>query len=118
MGDFSDFTVTKCHKIGCRDMNHLAQIEQIYDKIICSINVASQNYVRKQKKINKFKIIPGWNRRVKGLHNIARENYQKWIQCGRSRESPEFQSMVSSKKAFKKALNECKRMNTKKYVIQ
>ena len=108
MGNFLDYDVTRCNKIGCIDKGHIVQIEQMFEKLVSSIETGSQQYVKNIKKKDKFKIIPGWNRRVKSLHNIAREDYLKWLECGKDKETPQYERMVNSKKNFKKALNDCK----------
>ena len=73
-----------------------------------SIELRSCDYVKDKRKKDKFKIIPGLNRRVKAFHVAAREDYLKWIECDRDKESPQYERMVKSKKIFKKALNNCK----------
>ena len=108
MGNFLDYNVTCCHKIGCMDVDHIAQIERMYKKMVDSVRSGSYDYVQERRKKDKFKIIPGWNRRVKAFHAAARKDYLKWVEYGRDRESPQHEIMVNSKKIFKKALNNCK----------
>ena len=58
-------------------------------------------------KKNKFKVIPGWNRRVKYYHNHARSKYLVWLSMGKIRNGIENDEMGGSRTAFKNALNAC-----------
>ena len=73
-----------------------------------SIEICSRQFIKQRRKINKFKVIPGWNRRVKSYYKTARENYLKWLENGKERNTEEFFKMSCSKREFKKALNQCK----------
>ena len=108
MGIFLNRRVTQCCKVGCRDVGHVAEIESMYAILVNAVSVASQVYRKRYIRKNKYKVIPGWNRRVKNLHSIAREHYLKWLNTGRIRDTVEFHMMSDSRKVFKKALNDCK----------
>ena len=99
---------THCLKLGCRDKNHLHQIDLVIDKITWSIHVAAEYASKTKRRKNKFKVIPGWNRNVKNLHNIARIHFLNRMRCGRIRDSEEFRKMNDNRKTFKQALNDCK----------
>ena len=58
--------------------------------------------------MNKFKVIPGWNRNVKHLYSNYREKYLNWIANGKMRDGPLFEVMREARKLFKSALNDCK----------
>ena len=102
------YEATHCPKLGCGDKNHLHQIDQLIDKISWSMHVAAEYASKTKRRKNKFKVIPGWNRNVKSLHNIARIDFLNWMRCGRIRDSEEFRKMNDSRKTFKQALNDCK----------
>ena len=59
------------------------------------------------KKCN-YTVIPGWNKNVKELYIKSREDYIKWLQKGKQKDSTEYHSMVQSRKVFKAALKKCK----------
>ena len=109
IGNFLDYNATCCHTVGCMNKSHINQIKLMYEKIISSIYVGSRTYVKERKKKDKFKVIPGWNRRVKSLYAVARENYLRWVEEGRGRNSLKYAMMIHSKKMFKDALNDCKK---------
>ena len=101
--------VTNCQKIGCVDESHFAQIEQMYEEMIRSIQLGSEGYSKNRRKRDKFKVIPGWNRRVRSFYADARVKYLEWIHSGRNRDTLQYERMVTSRKVFKKALNDCKK---------
>ena len=108
MGSFSNRRVTQYCKVGCRDVDHISEIENMYVVLVNAVSMASQIFRKRYIRKHKYKVIPGWNRRVKQLHSIAREHYLKWLNTGRIRNTVEFQMMSDSRKVFKKALNDCK----------
>ena len=108
IGGTADCGAAQCHKIGCRDQSHIKDICMIYDEITSSIATASFQFRKEKIKKNKYKVIPGWNRRVKEFHRIARAHYLEWIELGRPRDTIEFNQMTESKGVFKKVLNDCK----------
>ena len=97
-----------CNITGCRNINHLKDIDELYCLFVKSIEVATEKYRRKIVRANKFRIIPGWNRRVKELHRDARESYLRWVRSGRKIGTSIHESMLSTRKVFKTALNDCK----------
>ena len=106
--DFIDLSAVKCNKIGCTDREHILEIETMCKKLASSVVTGSQSFAKEKKRKNKYKVIPGWNRRVKSFHKRAREYYVAWLEVGRNRNRPEFHMMEESRKEFKKALNECR----------
>ena len=113
MGNFLILDSVSCKKIGCMDRNHLAELSAMYNNLVYSTKFASQAYARVRRGIENHKIIPGWNRRVKEFHRIARGDYLKWLESGRERDTNDFYLMNNSKKEFKQALNECVRNEQK-----
>ena len=108
IGNFLEEDAVLCNKIGCMDENHLMGLQNMYKTIVTSVSNGSRQFARQKRKKNKFKVIPGWNRRVKFLHKRARENYLRWLERDRQRGTHEFVCMSDSKREFKKALNQCK----------
>ena len=106
--DTIPYEATHCLKLGCRDDRHLHQIDHLLDKISWSIHMAAEDFSIVRRRKNKFKVIPGWNRNVKALHDIARTDFLKWMRCGRLRDTEEFREMNESRRKFKQVLNDCK----------
>ena len=105
---FYDNTVFHCTRMGCRDKNHLKEIDGVYYSIVVVIRESAERFKRKTIRKDKFKIIPGWNRNVKSLYSIARNHYLEWIATGRMLNTPLHENMKSSRKRFKAALRNCK----------
>ena len=59
--------------------------------------------------MNKLKIIPGWNRRVKKLYKKSRNCHKVWINEGKNRFGFNYEEMKESKNFFKKELKSCKK---------
>ena len=89
-----------CLKLGCCDKNHLHQINQLLDIISWSVHVAAEYASKTKRHRSKSKVIPGWNRNFKSLHNIARINFLNWMRCGRIQDSEEFRKINNGRKAF------------------
>ena len=96
-----------CKKVGCMKEDHIIELKSLYKQLVTSLSVSSQQFAKIRRKKNKFKIIPGWNRRVKSYHKIARDNYLRWVELGKPRDNCAFQYMKDSRKEFKRNLNEC-----------
>lgn len=107
--EICDLPIINCMKIGCRNPEHLKEIDNFYSAIVQSVNEATLKYKTKSIKLNKYKVIPGWNRRVKLLHNIARKKYLYWVENGKMRDTPDHDAMLTTRRDFKKALNECRK---------
>ena len=88
--------------------SHLMELKVMYKELVSSVKTGSRRFEKHRRKMNKFKVVPGWNRRVKSFHKTARENYLTWLEKGKERDSLEFFNMSYSKREFKKALNQCK----------
>ena len=63
-GLFRNNNSITCLKINCNDDNCKTRIDKLYLDIVESVKICSLTYARKKLKINKFKVIPNWNRRV------------------------------------------------------
>ena len=108
MGKYLDSDAVKCSRRGCRHGKHLREIDRLFDCLVSSVRVACESISKEKRRKNKYKVIPGWNRNVKHLHSIARQEYLNWICLGRVRDSDEFRRMNESRSIFKAALNDCK----------
>ena len=97
-----------CNTSGCRRKKHIRWIDSLYLTLIMVITAATKDFSKNCIKKDKFRVIPGWTRRVKELHKTARQNFLSWVREGRPLNTIEHQNMLSSRKSFKKALNETK----------
>ena len=108
MGNFLNMKVNQCCNVGCRKESHLSQIDDMYELLVTSVLTASRLFHKRKVRKFKFKVIPGWNRNIKQLHSLAREQYLKWLELGRHRNTVQFDRMKESRKTFKNALKDCK----------
>ena len=108
MGNYMAAKAMCCTKLGCRNSEHLREIDKLFQLMLTAVEIASDRFVKVKHRKNKFKVIPGWNRNVKQLYLTARSKYLNWIAMGRIRDSGEFLEMTESRKLFKIALNDCK----------
>ena len=105
---FLEFEAMDCCLLGCNNSIHIQQLRKFYSDLSISVNNEASLYAREIRKKCKHKVIPGWNRRVKALHEQAREDFLLWVNLGRLRDSSEFIAMKESRKKFKDELNDCK----------
>ena len=77
-----------------------------------SIKVSVNDFKKSKIRKNKFKVIPGWNRRVKQFHNICRSNFKTWVSVGKPRQGQIYDEMVNSRKIFKDELKSCKKKSS------
>ena len=106
--NFRDFSVNTCLDDSCNSNECKKQINEMYRKIVDSVCKSSQNYIKRNIKKNKYKVIPGWNRHVKDIYKDSKEHYKRWILNGRLRYGLYFEIMKQTKSRFKEALNKCK----------
>lgn len=97
-----------CCATGCRKRKHIQWIDSLYHILITLIVIATKDYNKEYIRKDKFRIIPGWNRRVKELHKTARDSFLCWVRKGKQINTVEHESMLTSRRAFKSALNEAK----------
>lgn len=97
-----------CDTTGCRKRKHIRWIDSLYYTLMMVIAIATQEFSKECIKKDKFRVIPGWTRRVKELHKTARESFLSWVRKGRQLNTTEHENMLSSRKVFKRALNEAK----------
>ena len=97
-----------CLGVGCRNRDHLRQLSSFYIKLCHAIIRGRENFIKDLTIKSKYKVIPGWNRRVKHHYSHYRENYLRWLSGGRQRIGALYDLMKESRKIFKKALNDCK----------
>ena len=110
---FDECEFLYCTRLGCQDDLHRQQISNMYHSMSTSVIRGSSEFSRELTRVNKFRIVPGWNRNVKSLHAEARLKYLEWLNIGRPRNGLEFDLMKESRTLFKNALKEC-RLNEKK----
>ena len=107
IGSFINNDSVLCDKIGCRNNNHIFELERMFDKLVTPVINSSLCFSRQRRKLENYRVIPGWNRRVKSFHKDAREKFLKWIEEGRPREGTQFFLMEESRAIFKRELNLC-----------
>ena len=108
MKNFHDMSVLRCNKLGCHDKKHLKEIDDMHIDMVTVIRESAENFKRKTIRKDKFKVIPGWNRNVKHLYRVAREQYLLWMTAGRILGTHLHENMKRSRNIFKTALRNCK----------
>ena len=104
---YSD-SYSQCTADNCNNRDCLDYISIFYNDIRNCISIATQPYAKKRNQLNKFKIIPGWNRNVKDLYKNFREDFIKWVEEGKLLDCISHDNMRISRSIFKTALKECK----------
>lgn len=105
---YGNHSAFQCNTVGCRNVEHLKVIDNMYSHLIEIVAEASAQFNKQCIKQNKFKVIPGWKRNIKHLHRVARDNYLTWIGVGKSLNTEEHANMLISRREFKKALTQTK----------
>ena len=59
VGDMQECDAYQCCQLGCRHPTHIKQVHLMYEKIVTSVMISSEKYMRQKIKVNKFKIVPG-----------------------------------------------------------
>ena len=108
-GNFKNDFDINCVNYGCRNVKCLENIDEMYFILKRSVEVSSKKFMKTKIRKNKYKVIPGWNRRVKSLHVSAREHYLVWLLNGKMRSGIYFDNMCASRKLFKEELHRCKK---------
>ena len=99
--------VFTCTRVNCQDSSHHNDIDCIYLSIRSLLLECTSEF--SFDRVKKVKVIPGWNRYVKDLHNIAREAFLNWKGCGKPLNGPYMERMRETRRQFKIALENCKR---------
>ena len=105
---FREHSVFDCSVVGCHADDHLKHIDGLLTRMVSSVSIASEEFERSFVKINKFKVIPGWNRNVKSFHMAARDCYLEWVTNGKPLDTLSHDKMKQTRREFKNALNSCK----------
>ena len=108
-GSFRNKLNLVCTNFGCQNINCIKNIDSMYLLLKNSIVVSSNKFLKRRVKKDKYKVIPGWNRRVKSLHKSAREHYLTWLRNGKARTGIDFDRMNESRKNFKLELKNCRK---------
>ena len=107
-GSFRSNDNLNCFRKDCNNKNCQDNIDYLYSVIVDSLKESCQTYTKIKLKCNEYKVIPGWNRRVKELHFDKREKYKIWLQHDRPRLGIIFDYMATSRKLFNNELKKCK----------
>ena len=83
-------------------------MDEFFGELLNAVKVGSSEFETFILAKNKFKVIPGWNRRVKRLHAEARNKYLFWLNEGKPLQAASHDSMLETRRNFKHALNYCK----------
>ena len=93
-----------CTDSKCNINSHKEDLDKFYGNIVNVITKSSEWAFGSQNKNIKGFNRPGWNDHCKDLHNIAREAYFNWLDCGKPRHGNVFYLKNSTKARFKGAL--------------
>ena len=84
-------------------------IVMLYGSIVSSLhNAADGNIPTNDINGSGPHAIPGWNKRVKSAHALARDAFKCWIISGKARQGTEYEEMKTSRSNFKYILWMCK----------
>ena len=106
-GDFGNHTINSCN-YNCENKECLEYLDRMYESIVESVHISSLKFSKNHTMKNKFKVVPGWNRRVKSFYNEARNSYKQWLCSGKMRTGDLFERMKVTRSEFKKALKKCR----------
>ena len=83
------------------------QIDHFYETLIFAMKEGTKPFSKIQKKSN-FRPVPGWNDVCKERYNLARLEFLKWVQSGKIRSGPLYESMKKTRQNFRNSLKFCK----------
>ena len=106
--NMQNYSFLDCNVIGCHNKKHLQEMDEFFGELLNAVKVGSSEFETFILAKNKFKVIPGWNRRVKRLHAEARNKYLSWLNEGKPLQAASHDSMLETRRNFKHALNYCK----------
>ena len=92
-----------CKVVNCKNIIHMHCLDKLYDCLIECL-LLSSSHLSTNNPNRKNRIIVGWNEHCKDLYSVSRNNFLAWHISGRVRSGTLFQSMLSSRSAFKNAL--------------
>lgn len=102
--DLPKDTAISCD-INCKNLQHSIELCLLYDNIVESLLTSSRS-LHKTKMYNSK---PGWNEYVKEFHVEARKDFKAWVESGRHKYGPFFESKKRVNAHFKYALRFIKR---------
>ena len=97
-----------CSDFSCSRKECIDSIDKFYSRLVNSVTIATNYMVKVYHKVSKYKIIPGWNRNVKGKYNAFRDAYKDWLSSGKIINHHTYFKMVELRTVFKTALKTCK----------
>jgi hypothetical protein len=95
-----------CDTLHC-ESDHRELIDANYKYIIDTLKEGTKDYTIIKAK--KFVPVPGWNRYCKDLYREARGSFLQWLQAGKVRIGPKYNSMKYDRNLFNDAFKYCKR---------
>ncbi len=90
------------------DVAFHSSIDYFYDSLITCIKQAVSSCIPHNVTVNSSHNIPGWNDYVREKHDVARQAFLAWRQCGSQRQGAEYLLMQKSRAQFKLALRYCR----------
>ena len=94
----------------CTDVNcttdHTVHIDTEYDVLIKSFHISTKEF--RINRLQKVKIIPGWNNYCKEKYRLAREAFLTWLIYLKIRSGSIFVDMKATRKDFAQSLRICK----------
>lgn len=96
-----------CQDMCCNSIAHKDEVCKAYDFFVDTLKRATSHLRVVEKR--KFVCVPGWNDHCRSLYSEARRAVMAWYRSGRLRVGPIYICMKSTRAAFRRALNFCKR---------
>ena len=100
-----------CYNKSCTSITHKKELDKAFDFLKNSIFDASKHmtYSGNSKFNINDKQVVGWNDHCKKLHATARTHFLNWIANGKMRVGNDYEKMKETRRAFKSALDYCRR---------
>jgi len=107
--NLNDYDVLCCKDSDCHDSSYLAQIDNLYSKLVsCLSNAAITCFGQPIQNRQFCKSIPGWND-VRDTREAANDAYQLWHTWNKPRSGPIFQLRQRTRATYKYAIRSCRR---------
>lgn len=102
------YEVRECCDQLCANVDHRRVIDNLYASIISALrSAATSSHNIMKGSTRKRKYVVGWNKYVRPLHEEARLGFHNWVLYGKPKTGLYYDSMVESRKRFKKKLKWC-----------
>lgn len=95
-----------CTENACSE-DHRTVIDCYYSKLLDALRYAASHF-KKHRRLKRFKPVPGWNEFCKRKYDDARQAFLAWKGNGKTRYGAIYDSMIETRKTFRKALKFCR----------